>query len=140
MARFVADVPTRWVDQDAYRHVNHAAIVTLLEEARIGLVFTRAQADGVESFGQGLIVVGLHVDYLRQITYRPVPLRVELWVEELRAASFRICYHVHDGPDTSRPVAVRAWTRMATFDFETQRPRRLTPAERAFLERWQDSA
>lgn len=136
VTRFVAQVPVRWSDQDAYRHVNNASAVTLLEEARAALVFAAAAADGVASFAGGLLVVGLHVDYRRQIPYRSDGLRVTMAVEELRAASFRIIYEMHDGPAEADAVAVRAWTRMATFDLDANRPRRLTPGERKFLHRW----
>ena len=136
MPRFVAQVPVRWSDQDAYRHVNNANAVTLLEEARAAMVFHAAAADGVASFGGGLLVVGLHVDYRRQIPYRSDGLRVSMAIEELRAASFRITYEMHEGPAEADPVAVRAWTRMATFDLDANRPRRLTPDERHFLHRF----
>ena len=43
MGRFVASVPLRWTDQDSYRHLNNASVVTLLEEARIGLFFEAAR-------------------------------------------------------------------------------------------------
>ncbi|MGI9000637.1 MAG: acyl-CoA thioesterase [Pseudonocardia sp.] len=136
MARFVAQVPLRWTDQDSYQHVNHARAVTLLEEARIGLLFGVAAADGITGFAGGLLVAGLGVDYRRQIPYRPHPLRVSMWIEEVRAASFRISYEMHDGPAETDPVAVTAWTRMTTFDLDAQRPRRLAGDERAFLGRW----
>src|SRR5689334_3142262 len=103
----------RWTDQDVYRHVNNARAVTLLEEARVAFVFDAASAEGAATFRAGLLVVGLHVDYLRQIAYRSAGLRVTMEIDELRAASFRICYEMHDGPGADDPVAVRAWTRMA---------------------------
>ena len=136
MARFVAQVPVRWTDQDAYRHVNHAKAVTLLEEARVAMVFDAAAADGVDTFLTGLLVVGLHVDYRRQISYRADGLRVAMTVDEVRGAAFRISYEMHDGPAADDPVAVRAWTRMATYDLDAGRPRRLTAQEREFLARW----
>ena len=136
MARFVAQVPMRWIDQDVYRHLNNARAVTLLEEARVALVFDAAEAEGVDGLRSGLLVVGLHVDYRRQIPYRSGGLRVTMEIDELRAASFRICYEMHDGPDATDAVAVRAWTRMAAYDLEAGHPRRLTPAERTFLARW----
>jgi acyl-CoA thioester hydrolase len=43
---------------------------------------------------------------------------------------------MHDGPAEDDPVAVVAWTRMATYDLDAQRPRRLGDDERGFLERW----
>lgn len=136
MARFVAQVPLRWTDQDSFRHLNHAKAVTLLEEARIQLVFDAAKADGVGGFVAGLVVVGLNVEYRRQIPYRSRTLRVTMGVDEVRAASFRICYEMHDGPAEDDQMAVAAWTRMATFDLDEQRPRRLTAEEQAFLGRW----
>jgi len=136
VARFVAQVPLRWTDQDAYRHVNHAKAVTLLEEARVAMVFGAAAAEGVDTFLTGLLVVGLQVDYRRQIPYRADGLRVTMAVDEVRGAAFRISYEMHDGPGVTDAVAVCAWTRMATYDLEAGRPRRLTPDEREFLGRW----
>jgi acyl-CoA thioester hydrolase len=140
VARFVVQVPMRWTDQDAYRHVNHAKAVTLLEEARVAMVFAAAAAEGVRGFGAGLLVVGLQVDYRRQIPWRSEGLRVVMGVDQVRAASFRISYEMHDGPDEADAVAVCAWTRMATYDLDAERPRRLTPDEREFLLRWSAAA
>ncbi|MHA6793173.1 acyl-CoA thioesterase [Pseudonocardia bannensis] len=140
MARYVAQVPLRWTDQDSYRHLNHARTVTLLEEARIGLFFDAAAGEGITGFADGLLVAGLEVDYRRQIPYRSSTLRVSMWVHEVRAASFSISYEMHDGPGADDAVAVGARTRMALFDLDAQRPRRLSPPEREFLERWADGA
>jgi acyl-CoA thioester hydrolase len=134
--RFVAQVPLRWTDQDSYRHVNHANAVTLLEEARIQLFFDHASAEGVTGFVGGLLVAGLNVEYRRQIPYRSRLLRVTMAVDEVRAASFRIGYELHDGPEEDDVVAITAWTRMATFDLTEQRPRRVTAEEKEFLGRW----
>jgi acyl-CoA thioester hydrolase len=136
MARFATAVPLRWTDQDSYRHLNHARAVTLLEEARIALFFDTASADGVTSFAHGLLVAGLGVAYKRQVTYRSQPVRVGMWVDRVRAASFRICYELHDGAEETDPVAITAHTDMAMVDLAVQRPRRLLAEERAFLERW----
>lgn len=136
MARFVTEVPLRWTDQDSYRHLNNASVVTLLEEARVRLFFDAAAAVGLGGFEAGLLVASLHVDYRRQLAYRPAPVRITMAVDELRAASFRVDYELHDGPGADDPVAVRAWTRMASFDLAGQRPRRLDPDERHFLGGW----
>ena len=136
MAPFVAHVAVRWTDQDVFQHVNHAVAVTLLEEARIQLVFDEAAAEGVSGFAAGLLVTGLSVDYKRQLSYRSRRLRVVMTVDELRAAAFRIRYVMHDGPEEGDAVAVTAETRLATFDLAAQRPRRLSPEEREFLGRW----
>jgi acyl-CoA thioester hydrolase len=59
---------------------------------------------------------------------------IELWVTQIRAASFTIAYEVKD-PDQ---VYVQASTVIVPFDFEAQRPRRITAAEREFLEEYRD--
>lgn len=136
MACFVTQVALRWTDQDAYRHLNHASAVTVLEEARIALFFERAGRDGLPGFAAGLLVVELGAAYRRQVLYRRTPLRVAMTVDEVRAASFRIRYTLHDGPGDTDPLAIEAWTRMALYDLAAGRPRRLLPTERAFLARW----
>jgi acyl-CoA thioester hydrolase len=136
VARFVAHVPLRWTDQDSYRHINHASTVTLLEQARIALLFDAASAEGLTTFSAGLLVAGLGVEYKRQVSYGPQPLRVTMGIQELRAASFRISYEMHDGPEADDAVAATAWTRMAMVDMTTDRPRRLTAGEQDFLKRW----
>ncbi|MCX6465056.1 MAG: thioesterase family protein [Pseudonocardiales bacterium] len=136
MGAFVAHVPMRWTDQDSYRHLNHARAVTLLEEARIDLFFERATEDGIGSFVSGLLVVGLDVAYKRQVAYRAHALRVAMIVDQVRAASFRIAYALHDGPGEDAPVAITAHTLMAPFDLAAQRPRRLTAGERDWLAKW----
>jgi acyl-CoA thioester hydrolase len=136
VAPFIAQVAVRWTDQDVFQHVNHAVTVTLLEEARIQLVFDAAGEEGVAGFAAGLLVTGLSVDYKRQISYAARRLRVAMTVDEMRAAAFRIRYVMHDGPGEADAVAVTAETRLATFDLAAQRPRRLTPEEREFLGRW----
>ena len=136
MAPFVAHVRMRWIDQDVYRHLNNGTAVTLLEEARVVMMFDAAEEAGITGFRDGLLVVGLHVDYRRQINYRTTALRVAMRIEEMRAASFTITYAMHDGPDETDPVAITAWTRMAPYELAAGHPRRLTPDERAYLDRW----
>ena len=104
-----------------------------LELEREGVIVTR---HGIGSFVAGLLVVGLDVDYRRQVAYRSAGLCVTMTVDDVKAASFRIAYALHDGPGEDAPVAITAHTRMATFDLAAQRPRRLSAEEREWLGRW----
>ncbi|MDN5857914.1 MAG: thioesterase family protein [Pseudonocardia sp.] len=134
---FATLVPMRWSDLDDYGHLNNARAVTVLEEARIAFLWTaKAETAGV-SFRGGLLVADLNVEYKRQVSYRAGrQLRVAMSVDEVRAASFRIRYDVHAGPDAIDEVAIRAWTRMAPFDMHAQRPRRLSDTEKHYLGRF----
>ncbi|MBE4739419.1 MULTISPECIES: acyl-CoA thioesterase [Streptomyces] len=127
--RHIYRCPLRWADMDAYGHVNNVVFLRYLEEARIDFLF-RPEKD----FKQGSVVARHEIDYKRQLVHRHQPVDVELWVTEIRAASFTITYEVKD-PDQ---VYVRASTVIVPFDFATQRPRRITSEEREFLEEYRD--
>ncbi len=116
---------------DAYGHVNNAIFLRYLEEARIDFLSRR----GKES-KQGSVVARHEIDYKRQLVHRPDPVDIELWVTEIRAASFTVAYEVKDDD----LVYVRALTVVVPFDFEAGRPRRITDGERAFLEEYTDRA
>ena len=114
---------------DAYGHVNNVVFLRYLEEARIDFLF-RPEKD----FKQGSVVARHEIDYKRQLVHRHAPVDIELWVTQIRAASFTITYEVKD-PDQ---VYVTASTVIVPFDFEQQRPRRITAEERDFLETYRD--
>ena len=124
MSRFVHEVPMRWSDMDAYRHINNSAYLAYLEQARVAMFFERQ-----EGFSSGTVIARHEIDYLRPVVYHPEPLRLELWVEKVRGASFTVRYEVFDG---GRLVA-RAATTCVPFNFAIDRPRRLTDEERDVL-------
>ncbi|NEA45488.1 thioesterase family protein [Streptomyces sp. SID10815] len=127
--RHIYRCPLRWADMDAYGHVNNVVFLRYLEEARIDFLFRPDK-----QFKQGSVVARHEIDYKRQLVHRHAPVDVELWVTEVKAASFTLRYEVKDG-DT---VYVRASTVIVPFDFEAQRPRRITAEEREFLGEYQD--
>ncbi|MER7057682.1 MULTISPECIES: thioesterase family protein [unclassified Streptomyces] len=127
--RHIYRCPLRWADMDAYGHVNNVVFLRYLEEARIDFLF-RPEKD----FKQGSVVARHEIDYKRQLVHRHHPVDIELWVTEIRAASFTLTYEVKDGDQ----VYVRASTVIVPFDFEGQRPRRITEEEREFLQEYTD--
>ncbi|MFF5985312.1 acyl-CoA thioesterase [Streptomyces olindensis] len=127
--RHIYRCPLRWADMDAYGHVNNVVFLRYLEEARIDFLF-RPEKD----FKQGSVVARHEIDYKRQLVHRHHPVDIELWVTEIRAASFTLTYEVKDGDE----IYVRASTVIVPFDFEAQRPRRITAEEREFLREYMD--
>ena len=116
---------------DAYGHVNNVVFMRYLEEARINFLFRPDK-----NFQQGSVVARHEIDYKRQLVHRHHPVDIELWVAEIRAASFTIAYEVMDAD----VVYVRASTVVVPFDFEAQRPRRITSEEREFLQEYLEKA
>lgn len=132
MARFIARCAMRWSDMDAYGHVNNTAYLAYLEQARVSMFFDRYDS----SFSRGTVVAHHEITYLRPVIYHPEPLRLELWVDQIRAASFGVRYDVFDG----ETLAAQAATKLVTFDFATDRPRRITAEEKALLASFNDDA
>ncbi|MFF4959525.1 acyl-CoA thioesterase [Streptomyces sp. NPDC001222] len=127
--RYLYRCPLRWADMDAYGHVNNAVFLRYLEEARIDFL---RRPD--KQFQQGSVVARHEIDYKRQLVHRHEPVDIEMWVTEVKAASFTIAYEVKDPGQ----IYVRASTVVVPFDFERQRPRRITEEEREFLREYQD--
>jgi len=133
--RFVTPVDVRWSDIDMYQHINHATMVTILEEARVPFL---AEAFGATITTTGLLIAEVKVSYKGQLRLVDSPLQVTIWVDRLRAVDFTLGYEVRSvsaDPD-SRP-AVIAETQLAAFDIDEQKLVRLAPSHREYLQRWQ---
>jgi acyl-CoA thioester hydrolase len=134
LGAFIAEVRPRWSDMDAFGHVNHANTVTLLEEARVALLFTEAGRRGLDGMARGIVVARLAVEYHAPLVVDGGDVRVGISVRELRAASFTMDYVVHGGLSGSDVMVATAETLLVPYDTANGRPRRLTEVERNFLE------
>lgn len=148
MARVHVDLELRWGDQDAYGHVNNAAFIRYLEEARVRVFWRGAAREqtGMERHFRGddqgsghkTLVVNHAIEYLRVLEYTEHPITVELWIGKLGGSSLEVHYEVVDGSQAERTVCARAITTIVVVDGETLRPTRLSPEGRASVEPWMD--
>jgi acyl-CoA thioester hydrolase len=134
MARHIFRCPLRWADMDAFGHVNNVAFLRYLEEARIDFMFRLAPGEGSASFTGGSVVARHEIDYLRPLVHRHEPVTIETWVTDITAASMTVRYEVKD-PEV---LYARAATVVVPYNLQAQRPRRITPAEKDFLEQYLD--
>lgn len=131
---FTTGVRVRWSDIDMYQHINHATMVTILEEARVDFLREPFAGD-VETIG--LLIHEVQVLYKGQLRLVDSPLQVTMWTKRLRAVDFTIGYEVRSvsaSPD-SRP-AVIAETQLAAVHIKEQRLVRLSAGHREYLQRW----
>jgi acyl-CoA thioester hydrolase len=138
VAPHVTVCQVRWIDIDAYRHVNNTAYLRYLEQARIEMMSFLAGipegpprgADAQDS--DGLVIAELEVAYRRPITFRPEPLEVHSWVTHLGRTSWATRQRIVDaGPD---PVEYATGTsRLVAIDRVSARPRPLRDYEREYL-------
>lgn len=134
MARHRYLCPLRWADMDVYGVINNVAFMRYLEEARVDLILLMTAQVRASFFGGGSVVVRHEIDYKSQLTHRREPVEIEIWVSRLRASTVTISYLVKD----DERVYALARSVLAPFDYAANRPRRFTPAEAAFFEKYLD--
>jgi len=139
MARHAVELKPRWSDMDAYGHVNNVTWLEYLQEARVDMFFVHAPQRGTERLVEGVVVARAEIDYKLALRYRPEPVRIEMWVSRVGAASFTVEYEVLDQhTDGSRTVYARAATVLVPV--ADGRPRRISESERSVLEALRDEA
>jgi len=133
-AGFTTPVSVRWSDIDMYQHINHATMVTILEEARVPFLREPFEADITNI---GLLIHEVQVRYRRQLRLIDSPLQVTIWSKRVRAVDFTLSYEVRPvNADVSKKPSVIAETQLATVHIKEKRLQRLTPAQREYLQRW----
>lgn len=146
--RLHVPVRLRWSDIDAYAHVNNAAMLGLLEEVRIQAFWAAADPStgsggpGVGQQGPAILdgrpgaetlslIAHQEIEYLRPIPYGRQPLDCEVWIARLGGASLEVNYEVFSPEgDEPRVLTTRAASTLVLVDAATQKPRRITEAER----------
>ncbi|GAA2025009.1 thioesterase family protein [Agromyces tropicus] len=146
--RLHVPTPLRWSDLDAYGHVNNARMLSLLEEARIQAFWVDDRGTAEHAVGASTAVIDAtpgsatltliarqEVEYLAPIPYQRLPLDVELWIGRMGGASLEVCYEVFSPVGAEpRTLYTRAATTIVLVDAASERPRRITDAERAAWE------
>ncbi|HEU5485881.1 MAG TPA: thioesterase family protein [Microlunatus sp.] len=124
MHRYVC--PMRWGDMDAQAHVNNAAFVDYLQEARVDFLLTGPPVMH-RLLDTGVLVVQHQIEYLHPVRFHDRGLAIDLWVESVGGSRFVLGYEVRDGD----AVAIRARTTGAPYDLAGGGLRRLSLDERA---------
>ncbi|WP_394940244.1 acyl-CoA thioesterase [Psychromicrobium sp. YIM B11713] len=135
-------IPMRWGDMDAYGHINNVEIVRILEEARVhafgppagtGLPGIEVEQPIFADLPEGIqaLVVEHRIKYLSPLHYRNLSAKVEIWVSDVKGASFTIGYAIYDA--VSGVKCVIAETTLALFDEPAQRLIRLSPEKKQML-------
>lgn len=132
--RFTAEIGLRWGDMDAFGHVNNVQFHRLLEEARIRAFGNWFHASGSERMMRsGVLLARQEIEFLSQLTYRPEPVNIEMWITRIGGASWEMAYDIADPDPSSETVYARAESTLVAFDMAAQRPRKLGEDERAAL-------
>lgn len=129
--RHIYEFRIRFGDIDSQMHVNNVKFLGYLEDARLEMFHSDPVRAGLEPV-RGMVVSRHEIDYKVPLTGVIHPVRVETWVTELRAASFKLAYEVRD----DKNVYATALSTLVAFDVENARLRRYTAAEREYIGRF----
>lgn len=113
---------------DAQGHINNALFVDYLQEARVDFLLS-GPPELSEMLTSGVLVINHQLEYLLPVTFAGRPIKINLWIDQVKGALFTIAYEVFDND----VLVARARTGAVPFDLATQSLRRLTAVERESL-------
>jgi acyl-CoA thioester hydrolase len=127
--RHIAKVHVRWDDLDAFGHINNAAYLTFVQEARADFTWFARQAAGKSPLLSDMVVARAEVDYIEPIYDGGMEIDCQIWITRIGNASFEMEYEIiHKGV-----IRARVKTTQVAVSVETKRSRPLSDEEREFL-------
>ncbi len=119
-------ISLRWGDVDAQGHINNAALIDYLQEARVGLF---NEGPCAELLAAGIVVVSHQVQYLHAVAYDARPVEVRVGIAQLRSVGFVVAYELWQG----ETLCLEARTDMCPYDFQAGKPCRMSAEQRQQL-------
>ena len=116
MARHRFTIPLRWADFDAMAHVNNAAYLEFMQDARVSLIHEMGlDTSSLKHFGH--FVARNEIDYLKPIGMDDHAVTVDLWISRFGGASYDVQYEILDERGT---LCARAKSVMVTVEVATE--------------------
>ena len=110
-------------------HVSNAAVLTILQEARLAFLAELGPFSEIEVGGCGLIMPEAHL-YYRQEMFHGDLLQIGVWVAALKRSAFTLEYQIErDGE-----VTAAGTTALVCFDYQQRKPCRIPQLFRTALE------
>ena len=81
----------RWGDMDAQGHVNNAAYLDYLQEARVAFLLSGSPVLH-HLLDSGILVVSHQLEYLKPVSFSDRPLIIDLWLDAIGGSRFSIGY------------------------------------------------
>lgn len=119
----------RWDDLDAFNHVNNAAYLTFIQEARSDFFWFSRKRAGLEPILEDMVVARAEVDFIEPIYHGGTEVEVAISVARLGTASFDLVYEI----SSEGVLHATGRTVQVAVSMDTKRSRPLTDDERAFL-------
>ena len=130
--RHKCQLQIRWADLDAFKHINNAAYLVYMQEARADFTWFSRITRGEEPMLADMVVARAEVDYIAPIHQTGTTLDVEIYIEKVSNSSFVMVYEMSQGGT----LRAKGKTVQVGVDMETEKARRLRDSEREFLNQY----
>ena len=130
--RHKSQLQIRWADLDAFRHINNAAYLVYMQEARADFTWYSRKANGEKPILDDMVVARAEVDFIAPIHSVDLPLDVEIFIEKIGNSSFVMVYEMSQ----AGTLRAKGKTVQVGVDMETEKSRPLRDYEREYLEKY----
>ena len=127
----VIRLPIHWGDQDAFGHVNNTVPIRWFESSRIAYIGQGCSDLMQDSQKLGPILASITCNYRRQLRF-PDTLRVGARISRLGRSSLTMEHVVYS--ETQQEIAADGSSVIVVFNYETNRPTRISDEVRAAIE------
>ena len=122
----------RWGDLDAFMHVNNAAYLTYIQEARVDFTVYSRQRANLQPVLIEMVVAHADIDYINPIYDAGIEIDIAVWVSKIGTSSFVLQYELSkDGT-----IYAKAKTVQVTVSMESKSSRPVNEQEREFLSQY----
>lgn len=122
----------RWGDLDAFMHVNNAAYLTYIQEARVDFTVYSRQRANLQPVLIEMVVAHADIDYINPIYAAGIEIDIDVWVSKIGTSSFVLQYEL----SKAGTIYAQAKTVQVTVSMESKSSRPVNEKEREFLSQY----
>ena len=122
----------RWGDLDAFMHVNNAAYLTYIQEARVDFTVYSRQRANLQPVLIEMVVAHADIDYINPIYDAGIEIDIAVWVSKIGTSSFVLQYELSKDGE----IYAKAKTVQVTVSMDTKTSRPVNEEERVFLSQY----
>ncbi len=122
----------RWGDLDAFMHVNNAAYLTYIQEARVDFTVYSRQRSNLQPVLIEMVVAHADIDYINPIYDAGIEIDIDVWVSKIGTSSFVLQYEL----SKAGTIYAMAKSVQVTVSMDTKSSRPVNEQEREFLSQY----
>ncbi len=130
--RHKSQLQIRWADLDAFKHVNNAAYLVYMQEARADFTWYSRKVKGERPILADMVVARAEVDFIAPIHDVDIPLDIEIYLEKIGNSSFVMIYEMSQAGQ----LRAKGKTVQVGVDMQDEKSRPLRDYEIEYLKQY----